>query len=141
MTSKKLGKIALMITTVSFLWFGTFGLINHMSEMAQDGGMGGCILNGQISQCMMSIPEHIALWQGLVTSLPQSGFLSILALLLVSVSLIAFWQNHLYKFYERIAFRYKLYIKQYSQINIFNYLQESFSGGILNSKIYEPAII
>jgi hypothetical protein len=39
LTSKKLGKIALMITTVSFLWFGTFGLINHMSEMAQDGGM------------------------------------------------------------------------------------------------------
>jgi len=139
--SKKLGNILLILTAVSFLWFGTFGLFYHMSEMGHGGSMGGCLFNGGLELCSMNLPEHMVLWQGLTSGLPQLGFSYILMLLAISALLATFLRYRLWEFPGRILFWLRLYLKQHPQISLFNYLREVFSGGILNPKIYAMAII
>jgi len=142
LANKKFGKIALILTAISFLWLSTFGLFNHMSEMKPDTTMGGCLFDGQTEVCAMNFSEHIALWQRMLTSLPQNtGLIDLLILSITFIATIAFWRNPLFEFFERVVSRLRLYIKQHSQIYLFYYLLEAFSKGILNPKIYESAII
>ncbi len=140
--NKKFVKILFAITAISFLWLGTFGLLHHMSEMRPDNAVGsGCLFNGQTEVCTMNFSEHIALWEGMIRTLPQEiGALSLLALALLFVAVIVFWQNNLFEFSERIASRWRLYIKQNPQIRLFNSIIEQFSQGILNPKIFASTI-
>ncbi|MBI5401245.1 hypothetical protein HZB05_00215 [Candidatus Wolfebacteria bacterium] len=142
-SNKTLVKIIFLLTAISFLWLGTFGLLHHMSEMKPDSAIDtGCLFNGQTEVCTMNFLEHIAIWQGMTTTLPQEvGLLILLVLAVLFVAVVAFWQNPLFEFFERIASRWRLYIKQNSQIYLFNSLTEEFSQGILNPKIYASAII
>ncbi|MFA6295492.1 MAG: hypothetical protein WC666_03655 [Candidatus Paceibacterota bacterium] len=141
--NKKFVKILFAITAISFLWLGTFGLMHHMSEMKPDmTGGSGCLFNGQTEVCTMNFSEHIALWEGMMTTLPQEiGALSLLALALLLVVVVAFWRNPLFEFSEHIASRWRLYIKQNPQIRLFNSIIEQFSQGILNPKIFASATI
>lgn len=141
--NKKIVKILFALTAISFLWFGTFGLLHHMSEMKPDmAGGSGCLFNGQTEVCTMNFSEHMALWQGMFTSLPQEvGVLSLLALALLLVAVIAIWQKPLTEFSELVASRWRLYIKQNPHIRLFNSIIEQFSQGILNPKIFASATI
>ncbi|OGN10768.1 MAG: hypothetical protein A3J46_01965 [Candidatus Yanofskybacteria bacterium RIFCSPHIGHO2_02_FULL_41_11] len=140
--NKKFVKILFAITAISFLWFGTFDSMHHMSEMKPDmAGGSGCLFNGQTEVCTMNFFEHMALWQGMFTSLPQNtALLDLLILALVLVAVIAFWHNPLMEFSERVASRWRLYIKQNPQIRLFNSLIEEFFQGILNPKIFASTI-
>ena len=90
----------------------------------------------------MNFSEHIAFWQEMLTILPQNAeLLGLLILIALMVVAISFWRNHLSLFFKLVASRWKLYLKQHPQIRLFNKLLEAFSRGILNSKIYAPAII
>ena len=137
LANKKFLKILFALTAISFLWFATFGLFNHISEMKPDmAGGSGCLFNGQTEVCAMNFLEHIALWQGMFTILPQNtGLLDLLILAFVLIAVVAFW-NPLTEFSELVASRWRLYIKQNPQIRLFNPLIEEFSQGILNPKIY-----
>ncbi|PIR40253.1 MAG: hypothetical protein COV33_00670 [Candidatus Zambryskibacteria bacterium CG10_big_fil_rev_8_21_14_0_10_34_34] len=135
-SNKKFIKITFALIAFSFLWFGTFGLMYHMSEMKQDTQMSGCLFD-QTEVCGMSISEHISSWKSAFTTLPQNiSLLSLLVLALLSILIVAFWRDSLFEFYDHIASRLKLYIKQHPQTNFFNFLREAFSQGILNPKIY-----
>lgn len=139
----KFSKILLILTTISFLWLGTFGLLSHMSEMRSDNQMtmGGCLFDGQEEICNMDFSEHLSVWQSVLTSLPQNfGLLNMLILAIVLVVIIPFLHDPLSRLSERIRFRYKLYIKQHPQINLFNFIQEIFSQGILNPKLFVSTI-
>lgn len=135
--NKKFAKIALILTAISFLWLGTFGLFNHMDEMKHGGAASGCIFNGHAEVCIMNVSEHIAIWQGMITALPQkAGFTNLFALAVLFAAIIVSYKNYLFSFSELIRSRWRLYIKQHNEIGFFNSLQEIFSQGILNPKIY-----
>ncbi|MDP2668561.1 MAG: hypothetical protein Q8P07_01885 [bacterium] len=135
--NKKFGKTLIILTAVSFLWLGTFGLFNHMSEMKHGGPMSGCLFNGHLEACIMNVSEHIAIWQSMMTALPQkAGFADLLALLALSAAIIVSYKNYIFDLSEFIKSRRKLYIKQHNEISFFNALSETFSQGILNPKTY-----
>lgn len=140
LANKKFANIVFMVITISLLWFGTFGLMYHVDEMRQDSQMGGCLFDGQSEICTMNFSEHLSSWQSAFTSLPPNTMLlSLLALATFLLSIMAFWRDPLFEFYERSVYRWKLYIKQNPQINFFDSLREAFSQGILNPKIYNIA--
>lgn len=139
-SNKKFIKITFALIAVSFVWFGTFSLLLHMNQMEQYFQMSDCLFD-QAEVCGMSISEHLSSWQSAFTTLPQNIYLiNLLVLTLLSVLIVAFWRNSLFEFFDHIASRFELYIKQHPQINLFNFLREAFSQGILNSKIYGRVI-
>lgn len=138
--NKKLGGIMLIISAIFFLWISTFGLVYHMNEMKAGVADNSCLFSiSSNGECAMNLSEHITLWQEMITGLPQNivGLINALILVILLAITIIFWQNSLSLFSRRISSRYRLYIKQHPQINLFNYLGEVFSSGILNTKIYE----
>lgn len=142
LSNKKFGKIVFVLTAISFLWLGTFGLFNHMNEMKQGGSMSGCIFNGHAEVCIMNVSEHIAIWQGMITALPQkAGFAGLFALAVLFAVIIASYKNSFFDFFELAGFRWRLYTKQHNKISFFDSLREIFSQGILNPKIYAHTII
>lgn len=141
--NKNLVKIVLILATISFMWLGTFGLLNHMTGMKSDNQMNmeGCLFNGQEEICNMDFSEHLSVWRSMVTSLPQNfGLLNILLLVIVFVVIIPFLHDPLSKLSKKIRSRYKLYIRQHPQINLFNFIKEIFSQGILNPKLFVSTI-
>ncbi len=141
--NKKFVKILFIIAAVSFSWFGIFGLLHHMNDMqAHNTAMSGCLFNDQSEVCTMNVSEHIALWQGMLTNLPQNrGLLDLLLLAVVLITVSVLFKIPLWKFPERAAPRFRLYIKQHPHLRLFNSLIEKFSQGILNPQIYAPAIM
>ena len=135
-STKKLGKIALILTAVVFLWAGTFGLLYHIGEMQAGGAMSGCLFNGQMEICAMNLSEHIALWQRMFTALPQNTNLLNIFILASTLVAVVFWRKSLFEFFESIASRWRFYIKQHLQVNLLNPLRVAFARGILNPKIY-----
>ena len=137
LSNKKFVKILFIITTISFLWLGIFGLFNHMGGMQSDNMVSKCLFNGQTEMCTMSFSEHSTLWQWMMTTLPREvGLLSLLVLTTLLTIKVIFSKNSFFEFIERVTARRRLYIKQHPQMRLFGELVESFSGGILNSKIY-----
>lgn len=141
--NKKLPKIILITTVIYFLLVNTFGLLYHMSEMKIEEVKSNCLFSDQTNGCDMNFSEHITLWQGMTLSLPQNTIeITDALLLLVTLALaFTFYRNYILEFSRRISSRFRLYIKQHPQINLFNYLKEVFSSGILNKKIYKLATI
>ena len=139
LVNKKLGEIMLVLTVILFLWVSIFGLLSHMNVMKMEGATDGCLfgLTGETQVCPMNLSEHLSIWKEMFTSLPQNiGLLGLLILAVVFIIIFTISKKFLFELYLRAAHRLKLYIKQNPQINIFNYLREVFSSGILNPKIY-----
>lgn len=119
LTNKKFFKILFVLATISFLWFGTFGLVHHMNEMKPVGmtSSGGCLFDGTKEVCNMNFSEHIAIWESMFTSLPQSfELLSVLILAVVLFLIITLWQDIFHELSRRVSSRFKLYTKQHPQI-------------------------
>ena len=141
-SDKKFRKILFILTAISFLWIGTFGLLS-MGQMKTNGTISGCLFSsGQMELCSMSFSDHITLWQSLFTGVPKNtGLLFILTLVIVLLfSVVILWQNPFFEFSKRITFRFRIYIKQHYRTR-FNFLKEVFSQGILNSKIYSSVTL
>ena len=143
--NKILLKTLFMIASVMFLWFSAFGLMYHMNLMkSESNSVNGCLFNGEVDVCVMNFSEHIALWQSMITSLPQQvgGILSLLLLIVLSIIVTNFRYSHPHELLiKNISSRWRLYIKQHPHIHLFNFLREAFSRGILNTKIYSLASI
>lgn len=141
--NNKFGQVLIIMSAVLFLWISSFGLLYHMNEMKLESTQNSCLFSGSEEACAMTFSEHVTLWQGMITSLPQNTF-GVMGALLMMVALalvFTFYRNYLFEFTRRISSRYRLYIKQHPQINLFNYLGEVFSRGILNTKKYKLATI
>jgi len=142
--NNKIWKIVLTLTAIFFLWVSTFGLLYHMDEMKSEIEKNACLFSFSSNEgCAMNFSEHIILWQGMITSLPQNTveLIDVLILIILLAITILFWHNSLSLLFRRIASRFRLYIREHPQINLFNYLGEMFSRGILNTKIYETVTI
>ncbi|KKP91452.1 MAG: hypothetical protein US04_C0001G0488 [Candidatus Nomurabacteria bacterium GW2011_GWD2_36_14] len=132
----------LVISMVIFLWISTFGLLYHMNAMRFEATKNSCLFSSS-NECGMTFTEHITLWQGITMSLPQDifGIVNTILLLITLALTFTFYRNSILEFSRRVSSRFRLYIKQHPQINLFNYLKEVFSSGILNTKIYKVATI
>lgn len=142
-TSKKLAVPLLVLGFFAFITLSVFGL-GHMSGMEanKDGNMEGCIFTGKTMLCKMGIVEHISLWQGMFTAMPQKG-VTLLALLILLVAVIFVTKNILAppRLSNGEVLTRRLYLKEHLDLPLFNPLKEAFSQGILNPKIYEFANI
>jgi hypothetical protein len=138
-----LGKTVIGLILASFLWIGAFGLMCHMGKMENSGMMNSCLFNPQESMCTMDFSEVVALWQGMFAGLQQDLEIvgSLLMLVVCAfVAVIILSCNFLYEFSERLFSRWRLYLKQYFNIQFFSALREAFSQGILNPKVFELAV-
>jgi len=144
LNNKKFGGILLIISAIFFLWISNFGLVYHMNEMSSKVASNICLFSTSSSGgCAMNFSEHIAFWQEMTLSLPQNiiDAISALLLMIALVAVAIFYKDYIFEFFKNITFQFRLYIKEHPQINLFNYLKEVFSSGILNTKIYKLATI
>lgn len=142
-TSKKFAISFFAFGLFAFVTLSVFGL-GHMSGMEanKDGNMEGCIFTGKTMLCKMGIVEHISLWQGMFTAMPQEGLL-FMALLILLVAVIFVTKNILAppRLSNGEILTKRLYLKEHPDLPLFNPLKEAFSQGILNPKIYDFATL
>ncbi len=143
--SRILIKIIFAIIILVFLTFSIFGLIASMNSMRMDsnglGTMNDCFFGLQGHVCNMTLAQHISIWQGIsAMSLQNVVSLDLLMLGIMAILLVATLGRNLFFESRKLTLQYHLYTKQNLHILPLNYLQEAFSQGILNSKIYPLAI-
>lgn len=131
--SSNIAKILLSFGLVAFLFLGTFGF-SHAGMAEMDGQMVDCPFTPGVAICNMSPLEMISASQSLFTTLPQQkDALSLLMLLVTgALALAVFWRPHIS---PRLAATYVLRRRR-DYIPVSNALQELFSNGILNPKLY-----
>ena len=106
-------------------------------QMDKDGKMAGCIFNGMNEICAMSLQEHLAAWQTLFAAIPVKATTSILATLLLSMIFINFSIESLSENLINLEFKMRrLHVHFKKEFSFSSSLQEAFSQGILNTKIY-----
>ncbi len=118
-----------------FILIGIFG-ITEVGDM--DGTIIICPFSGHsMSICKMNPLEHIEEWQSMFTTLPSKGTLSvILSILLTLLALLGL------KYFKKLSLenfsRPETWMESfYSRtVPVFNHLQEAFSQGILNPKLF-----
>lgn len=117
-------------------WVLLFGFLQFGMNMDMKFGMMHCPLMPGHSTviCKMNPLEHIQEWQNMFTSLPADTlFISIFAVLLFFV-LKNFWKYNIssllsiFNFFSNFSFS--------NNFKIFNPLQEAFSQGIINPKLF-----
>jgi hypothetical protein len=141
--NNKIFKIILAGAVISFLWISTFGLLYHMNEMRIEGTKSNCIFGGESNGCAMNFSDHINIWHEIFTIIPNDivGLVNSILLAILLITLVVFSKDYFYIFSRCIYCQYKLYLKQHPQIKLFNYLEDVFSSGILNTKKYKLATI
>lgn len=145
----KMKTFLLSIGLGAFFLVAVFGMANAgmemyapmpmLSDTAQDTPMSGCLFTGifhSSTSCEMGAFAHIAAWQNMFVSVPtENNTLTILLLLLAAVlGALSVHTRHA-AFFAEILFRAR---RQYHQTRTLfaTPLQEAFSNGILNPKIF-----
>lgn len=131
-----LGKYAVLLAITSgFVFVSLFGLSLGMSTQP-NGKMSDCpFANNTASICTMSPLEHIAAWQSFFSTLPVKKMLLIFSLVIFALALFL-----LPKFFQQFLKYQNLFYLQrcryLQKVFIRHPLQEAFSNGILNPKIF-----
>lgn len=113
---------------------GLFGAFGGMQQ-GMDGRMGGCPFTVGLSVCNMNVLEHMRAWQSMFLSAPRlfGAFILLAALLIVFFiifySILKSLKDNLLFIKERHRLRF--YTSFSDRV-----LQEAFSQGVLNTKIY-----
>lgn len=120
----------LVLVLLAFLGAGYLG-------MPQDttGQMSSCPIMGAVALCEMSPLVHMAKWQNLFSALPERGGAMFLAIVVLSLSMIFLLRRARYSPGLFVVPLWALGSKAVS-IPIPSTLQEAFSDGILNPKIF-----
>ncbi len=140
--NNKIAQIAIFFAALPFLWLGAFGLIFHSGGMKTAMATNGCLFDGGHEVCAMDVSEHVSVWQGMFTGLPQTIDLTTLMLLALAFVVGVTLVKKLFSGPAELAIdRAKLYFKSHERLPFFYYLKEIFSAGILNSKIYASVAI
>jgi hypothetical protein len=138
----KFAKIIILLATIPFVWLGAFGLIRHAGEMKSGMTTSGCLFDGGQEICAMNIGEHVAIWQNMFTSIPQTAdFLQLVLIALAIIAVVFIYRNTVFQFLERLVMRSRQYLLSSQPIHFFDSLREAFSRGIINSKIYASVAI
>ena len=112
-----------------------FAYLHVQGMMSMDMPMPGCPLMGDTTVvCTMDPIEHIEAWQHMFTALPQIG----LVLLIVLVAALAFSLHRLFSriWLLRTLYRFKSVVGVANEYRTRSHLQELFSQGILNPKLF-----
>lgn len=137
--NRKFDNLFLVLSFISFVLISLFGVSHIMGMQTQsDGTMSGCLFTGMDAICTMTFIEHLTVWQNIfIMTIPRdvSAFVLLALFVLVFAAAAVFERN------PRLLLSYyithwRLYIKRDPDIFLLNYLQESFSQGILNPKIH-----
>ncbi len=126
-----------MLVLATFLVVAFFGAFYSPGmEKRSDGMMSGCMFSAK--NCTMTIGQHFSQWQSMfTTTAPQKATsLALLILLTISFIAVAILRRNLLLLSNHYTIRWRLYIRQYLRLWLFNPLGEAFSQGILNPKIY-----
>ena len=126
-----------MLGIGTFLFMSLFGVFHSSMGMSMDGKMSDCPFMPGMNVCPMSPLEHATFMQGFFTNIPQqeNPFLTLLFSLAFAAFLSITWlkrfflppdlnQRALQHFYRQRSF------------SILRLLQELFSQGILNPKLF-----
>ncbi len=131
-------KTAISLGIVAFLLVGAgvphFGMTMN-TDMDGNMTMSDCYMPGMTAVCNMSPLEHVASWQSMFTSTPAQNF-TLMLLLLVLVAVISFiWIEQTHS--PPLALqRLSLSSRRREYIPLHSSLQELFSNGILNPKVF-----
>lgn len=122
--------LLLVFVLVGFLGVGYSGMaIDAKGEMSL------CPLMGVSTFCRMNPLEHISTWQKMFVAFPQKDILILLLLALWSISAI-FALRYVQRFYLAVpAFCFSI-SRRAGVPPMCRLLQEAFSDGILNPKIF-----
>ncbi len=123
-----------LIVSISVVFFSAYHSLGM--EKRSNGTMSGCVFTGKTKNCTMTIAGHTSKWQGMFTTTAPQKLLDFALLILLAVSFIAvaILKRNLLLQFSLYTTRWRLYIRQHP--SLFNLLQEAFSQGILNPKIY-----
>ncbi len=136
LSSQKLVKAIFTLGILTFFLFGIFVVMNFGMDTGMNGVMSRCPFADGMSVCNMSPFEHIAAWQSMFTSLPrQQQYIGSLLLLLLVSFLVVTWIRNIYPPSKNLL-RQFLYTRHKEYTPRGSFLQEAFSNGILNPKIY-----
>ena len=129
-----IARLALAFGLVAFLLLGTFGLSHAGMTTGMDGQMTDCPFSPGVAICNMTPFEMIATSQNLLTALPQQkDALSLLTLLIATaLALTIFWRPLV----PPSPTSSRVFRPRREYIPFHNPLQELFSDGILNPKIF-----
>lgn len=142
---KKIPNCIILFVALSFFVIIGFGFSHSLGmEMEDDGTMGGCIFVRQAGICPMTFAEHISQWQGMMRAIPQESNILIQLFVLVSaftLSILGAGRQVLLLLSNYFRERERLYIRNNPHLPLFDPLQEAFSRGFLNPKIYHTAVL
>lgn len=131
----RVSKNIIGLASISLLWMMFFGLSQFGMATDVNGNVVKCPFAGHsMSICIMNPTEHIEEWQSMFTTLPVKDTLAMLSLLLTLFALLKLRQVFsVPKIPQADSYINLFYIHRPP---IFNSLQEAFSRGILNPKIF-----
>lgn len=133
---QKLAKYVFTISILTLFLFGFFGGMNFGMDGGMDGTLFHCPFADGMLICNMSPFEHIAAWQNMFTSLPGAQQDRGLLFFLLLVSCIVFaWTRYLYAPPKNLLGRF-LYIRHPEYVPQGGFLEQAFSSGILNPKLF-----
>ena len=125
------------IALAALFLIGFLGFL-QFSMLIMDSSMSDCPLMPDATVCTMTPLEHVGAWQAVFTSLPHSGSIFQILFLLVVASVYAYHLirfqsistplHHVFSLHDR-----RFYRNQFSPVL---HLQEAFSEGILNTKLF-----
>ena len=133
----QLAKTFFTLALITVLMMSFLGISHMGMTMGADGKMtqAPCPFMNGSGICNMSPLEHIAMWQSLFTStLQQFNPVLQLLLLIVSIALGFSWRRYLYPPPDNVHKQFRRY-SRCDQIPT-SFLQELFSQGILNPKLF-----
>ncbi len=135
----KIGKALFVSGLVVLFLFSFFGIAHSSMSMGEDGNMtmSNCpFMSGQAAVCNMNPLEHIAAWQGMFMSIPQQAGSNLIVLLLTAIALSFLWIINLWRPSINHTYSSNHFFVRKDYIPLASQLQELFSSGILNPKIY-----
>lgn len=137
---RTLGQASLSLAIAAFLVMSLgvphFGMAMPM-DMDEHGNMPmtDCYMPGMATICNMSPLEHIASWQGMFTSLPTQGFAMTLLFLLIATVIGFVWIRQIHSPPQELK-TFSRFLRQQEYVPLHSPLQELFSNGILNPKLF-----
>ena len=125
---------AALLLVLGFFVAGNSGLAHiGMDDMAMHEAMPGCSLMGMSAVCQMNPLEHIGMWQNLFAFLPKIEDLFALLFSLFALVLGMSWLSWLPRRIPKTGIGHRI---RQDYIALSHPLQELFSSGILNPKLF-----
>ncbi len=131
--SSRLARIVTLFGVVSLLLIGSSGIFHSGMDMQSGKAMGNCpFMPGMTALCNMSPLEHVAAWQSMfTTTAAESALTLILLLIFAAIVFVYSLRRELYP-----EPRAPLLYRKLAVVLCRSPLQEAFSNGILNPKVF-----